>query len=147
MTNDPHDTFNDPDTYAIFGAGIAVHQTMGRGFLEQVYRACLAIEFQRRKIPFEREVILPVAYDGIPLPVAFRADFVCFSSVIVEVKALPTITSREQAQVMNYQKAAGIHRAVLLNFGSDVLGKRRYVWNLPPDQDPLKKKKASEIQT
>ena len=129
--------FNDPQTHAIFGAAIAVHRKMGRGFLEHVYPPCLAIEFQRRKIPFEQEVLLPVAYDGIPLPVSFRVDFVCFGSVIVEVKALPSLTAREQAQLMNYLKASGMHRGLLLNFGSDVLGKQRVVWNLPLTGDPL----------
>lgn len=138
MMNTTRPPLHDPETYAIFGAAITVHRKMGRGFLEQVYRPCLAIELQRRNIPFEQEVILPVAYDGIPLPVSFRVDFVCFCSVVVEVKALSALTSREEAQVMNYLKAAGMHRGVLLNFGSDILGKKRLVWNLPPESDPLR---------
>jgi GxxExxY protein len=137
MTHDVKPPIDDPETYAIFGAAIAVHRHMGRGFLEPVYRPCVAIEFQRRKIPFQQEVALPVSYDGIPLPVSFRADFVCFNAIIVEVKALPTLGPREQAQLMNYLKAAGMHRGVLLNFGSDVLGKKRVVWNLPRELDPL----------
>ena len=72
---------DDPETYAIFGAGITVHRKMGRGFLEHVYAPCLAIELQRQGIPFEQEVALPVQYDGIPLPVSFRVDFVCFGSI------------------------------------------------------------------
>jgi GxxExxY protein len=137
MVDNLRPPLNDPETYAIFGAAIAVHRTMGRGFLEPVYRACLAIELQRRHIPFEREVLLPVAYDGAPLPVSFRADFVCFASIVVEVKALPALSSREDAQVLNYLKASGLHRGVLLNFGSAVLGKKRFVWNLPLAGDPV----------
>lgn len=137
MLSSPRQVLNDPETYAIFGAAIVVHRKMGRGFLEPVYRACLAIELQRRKIPFEREVSLRVAYDGMTLPLSFRTDFVCFGSIVVEVKALPELRSRDTAQVMNYFKASGLHRGVLLNFGSGVLGKRRVVWDLPLEADPL----------
>jgi GxxExxY protein len=140
MLNSIRPPMNDPETYEIFGAAIEVHRAMGRGFLEHVYHPCLAIEFRRRNIPFEQQVILPVAYDGIPLPISFRVDFICYGAVIVEVKALPTITSREQSQVMNYLKASGLTRGVILNFGGDVLGKRRVVWNLPNDVDPLRQR-------
>jgi GxxExxY protein len=137
MLTDPRAALNDPETYAIFGAAIVVHRKMGRGFLEPVYRACLAIELRRQDIPFEREVSLRVAYDGITLPLSFRTDFVCFGSIVVEVKALPELRSRDTAQLMNYLKASGLHRGVLLNFGSGVLGKQRVVWNLPIESDPL----------
>ena len=129
---------DDPQTHAIIGAAIAVHRQMGRGFLEQVYRPCRAIEFQRRDIPFDREVALPVHYDGIALPVTFRVDFICYGAVVVEVKALPRLTTREEAQLLNYLKAANLHRGLLLNFGDTVLGKLRKVWGLAPDTDPLR---------
>ena len=64
------------------------HKKMGRGFLEEVYPECLAIEFHRRSIPFNREVRLPVRYDSILLPVHFKVDFICFDEVLVEIKAL-----------------------------------------------------------
>lgn len=137
MTNLNRPPIDDPETHAILGAGITVHRKMGRGFLEHVYAPCLAIELQRHGIPFEQEVALPVQYDEIPLPVSFRVDFVCYGSIIVEVKALPRLTSREEAQLMNYLKAANMHRGLLLNFGEEVLGKKRIVWNLPLDVDPL----------
>lgn len=130
---------NDPEMYAIFGAAINVHRKMGRGFLEHVYAPCLAIELQRQGVPFEREVTLRIHYDGIPLPVSFRVDFVCFGSIVVEIKALPRLTGREEAQAINYLKAANMHRCALLNFGEDVLGKKRIVWNLPPELDPLRR--------
>jgi GxxExxY protein len=128
---------DDPETHAIIGAAIAVHRTMGRGLLEHVYHHCLAIEFQRQGIPYEKEVLLPITYDGVPLPVAFRADFVCYGSIIVELKALPTLSSREEAQLLNNLKAANMQRGLLLNFGSEVLGKKRRVWGLSPHADPM----------
>src|SRR5687768_14736390 len=137
MENEALVPLNDPQTQAIIDAAIDVHRKMGRGFLEAVYPECLAIEFHRRGIPFNREVRLPVRYDGILLPVHFRVDFICFETVLIEVKALAIITTREHAQVMNYLRASGLHRGLLLNFGADVLATRRFVWELPKQADTL----------
>ena len=78
----------DPATYAIIGVALAVHRELGCGFLEGVHRAALRIEFDRRGIPFEGEVPLPIRYAGQYLPLGYRADFVCYTSVLVEVKSL-----------------------------------------------------------
>jgi len=135
MTMPLREPFQNDETGAIIGAGIQVHRIMGRGFLEPVYPECLAIEFQRRGIPFVREAVLPVWYDGIPLPVHYRVDFICYDAVLVEVKALSAIGPREAAQVMNYLRASRLQRALLLNFGADKLETRRFVWDLA--NDPL----------
>jgi GxxExxY protein len=133
--------FQDDQTGAIIGAAIDVHIKMGRGFLEPVYRECLAIELSRRRIPYAREVLLPVAYDGIPLPCHYRVDFIGYEAIIIEVKALGALTSREQAQVMNYLRASGLHRGLLLNFGANRLEQKRVVWNL--EDDPLSRVDAT----
>jgi GxxExxY protein len=137
--------FPDPETGAIIGAGIAVHRLMGRGFLEPVYRAALAIEFARRQIPFEREVHLPVSYDGIPLPCSYRVDFICYESVLVEVKALSAITPRERSQILNYLRASNLHRGLLLNFGTATLQTQRLVWGL--EDDPWQKRETTGENT
>ena len=85
-----------------------------------------------------------MSYDGILLPLHYRVDFICFESVLVEVKALATLGSREVAQVMNYLRASGLHRALLLNFGADRLEKRRLVWALPESDDPVKRRAATQ---
>jgi GxxExxY protein len=127
--------FRDEQTGTIIGAGIVVHTKMGRGFLEPVYSECLVIEFKRQGIPFEREVALSVSYDGILLPSHFRVDFICYESVVVEVKALAGLTPREMSQMMNYLRASDLHRGLLLNFGAATLETRRIVWGL--EDDPL----------
>ena len=112
------DNGRDPQTYALIGAAMEVHRVLGCGFLEPVYQEALAKEFMIREIPSRREVELPVRYKGELLAVKYRADFICYDQVIVELKALDQLGGREKAQVINYLKVAGIERALLLNFGA-----------------------------
>ena len=121
-----HDTIEgDPLTFAVIGAAISVHRALGCGFLEAVYRAALAIELRRRSVPFVREASYALSYAGEPLHLSYRADFVCFGTVIVEVKALKSLGPIELAQAINYLKASGLERGLLLNFGQPRLEWRR----------------------
>ena len=118
----------DPETFAIIGAAMEVHRELGRGFLELVYQTALALEFQERGIPFKAEVALPIHYKNKLLTCAYRADFVCFESVIVETKAIATLTSTDEAQLINELKATGVRRGLLLNFGAASLEHKRLVF-------------------
>ena len=117
----------DPQTYAIIGAAMEVHRVLGQGFLEAVYQEALAIELASRQIPCRREVPLEVRYKGQVLSTAYRADFVCYEEIIVEVKALERLSGREIAQVLNYLKATGFQRGLLINFGAPSLQVKRLV--------------------
>lgn len=119
----------DPRTYAIIGAAMEVHRVLGCGFLEAVYQEALAQELTTRRIPFKREVEIEIAYKGQCLATHYRADFVCFDSVIVELKALSALTGVEEAQILNYLKATGLEIGLLLNFGTDTLQYRRFVFS------------------
>lgn len=121
---------SDEQTYAIIGAAMAVHGELGHGFLEAVYAEAFGHELEQRKIPFQREARLPITYRGRPLSVSYRADFICFSSVLVEIKSIQRLSSIEDAQVINYLKASGLNRAILFNFGSPSLQHKRLVNNL-----------------
>ena len=107
-----------------------VHRQLGRGFLEAVYQEALALELADQKIPFRREVALPVTYKGRRLPCSYRADFVCFDEVVLELKALSQLTDADESEAINELKAAGLHRALLLNFGAPSLEYKRLVSNL-----------------
>lgn len=132
---------DDPQTYAIIGAAMEVHSTLGSGFLEAVYHDALAVEFGLRNIPYQREPLIRLTYKGIDLQSIYRPDFLCFGSIVVELKALHTIGPIEHAQVINYLKATGHWCGLLLNFGSTSLFHRRLVngprpSTSPPSNDP-----------
>jgi len=120
---------NDPETHAVIGAAMDVHRELGHGFLEAVYRAALTREFIHRDIPFRAEVELPVFYKGDRLACGCRADFICFEDVLLETKAISTLTSADDAQVLNYLKATRHQRGLLINFGAPSLQTKRLVFS------------------
>jgi GxxExxY protein len=104
-----------------------VHREQGHGFLEAVYQDALSVELAAQAIPFEREKLLPVHYKDRILPSYYRADFVCFGTVLLECKALQAITGVETTQVLNYLRITRLERAVLLNFSTPSLQYKRLV--------------------
>jgi GxxExxY protein len=118
----------DAETYAIIGAAMRVHRGLGAGFLEAVYQEALGLVLDQAGIPWQREVPVRIRFEGHTLRTAYRADFVCFDRVLVEVKALRKLSGAESAQVLNYLKASELERALLLNFGTASLEYRRYAF-------------------
>jgi GxxExxY protein len=79
------------ETFKIIGACFNVYNSMGSGFLEKVYQECLEIEFYENNIPFKSECELKICYHGHDLNQTYIADFVCYDSIIVEIKSLESL--------------------------------------------------------
>ncbi len=95
-----------------------VYDILGAGFVESVYQEAFEIELQRRGIPYQREVEIDVYYDGILLEKKFRADFVCYDNIIVELKAVSELDGNNMLQLSNYLKATHNKLGLLINFGN-----------------------------
>lgn len=127
----------ETESYAINGAAIEVHRELGSGFLEAVYHEALVREFTSRGIPFISEQEIPIGYKGVPLNTYYRADFVCYGKIIVEIKAVKQLAGIHEAQILNYLHATRFQLGMLLNFGSyPRLERKRLV--LSPSPRPLR---------
>ncbi|MBX2934362.1 MAG: GxxExxY protein [Ferruginibacter sp.] len=115
------------ETYQIIGACMEVHNTLGAGFLEVIYKDALELEFLKAGIPFEREKEYIVNYKGTILPHHFIADFVVFDQIILEVKGVKSIAEEHIAQTLNYLKVSGNEIALLVNFGEIKLNYKRLI--------------------
>lgn len=104
-----------------------VHRELGCGFTEPVYQDALACEMTLRQIPFEKETRLQVRYKSMILASYFRPDFICFRTIIVEIKALSALSGTEEAQILNYLKATNLELGLLVNFGTSSLVHKRFV--------------------
>jgi GxxExxY protein len=105
------------ECYQIQGAVFDVYREMGCGFLEAVYQECLAKELSSRDIPFVAHPELILSYKGQALQQTYVPDFICYQSVIIELKALSETSNAHKAQVINYLKATGMRLGLLVNFG------------------------------
>lgn len=113
-------------TRNIIGAAMEVHKILGVGFVESVYEEALAIEFDLRKIPYERQKPINILYKD-KLAKQFICDFVVYDKIIVELKAIKKISDIEVAQTLNYLKGSGLTLGLLLNFGTISLEYKRLI--------------------
>lgn len=106
---------------AVIGACVEVHRALGPGLLESAYEQCLARELSLRSIAFERQRPVPVAYKGIELEYGYRLDFVVAGALVVEIKAVDTLSPVHEAQLLTYLKLTGLPVGLLVNFHAETL--------------------------
>ncbi|MEW6609242.1 MAG: GxxExxY protein [bacterium] len=117
-------------TSLIIGAAIEVHKNLGPGLLESAYEICLARELELRKVPFQRQVGLPIEYKGESCEVGYRIDLLVDKKVIVEIKSVETIHPVHEAQLLTYLRLSKCKVGLLINFNVPVLkeGIKRMVY-------------------
>jgi GxxExxY protein len=119
-------------TEAIIGAAIEVHRLLGPGLLESTYEECLSEELLLRKIPFKRQIALPVVYKTKKLDIGYRIDLLVNDEVVVELKTVESILPIHEAQTLTYMKLGGWKVGLILNFNVTILknGIKRLVYKL-----------------
>ena len=115
------------ETHRIIGACMQVHKQLGCGFLESVYQEALEKEFLKLNIPYSRHKHLHILFDGKPLDKSFVADFVCYDTIILEIKGATFLHQINSDQVINYLKATGLEVGLLVNFGESSLKWKRFI--------------------
>ncbi len=129
MTHVPVSSEVDATARAIVDAAIKVHKTLGPGLLESVYEACLYHELLQRGLRVERQVAVPIVYDGITLREGLRLDRLVNNLVICELKAVESLQPVHQAQLLTQLRLSGKRLGLLLNFNVALMkdGIRRLV--------------------
>nr|WP_321410879.1 GxxExxY protein [uncultured Carboxylicivirga sp.] len=125
-----HELLFKDEAYKIIGAAMEVHRELKNGFLEPVYQEALAKEFNIQNIPFERESLINIYYKGEILGKYYKADFICYNEIIIELKALSDLTNEHESQLINYLKATNMKLGILINFGKPSLQYKRIINNL-----------------
>ena len=112
------------DIEEIIGAAMEVFNVLGKGFEEKVYQEAMALELTARGVPYFREPRVPIYYKSNQLTRYYQPDFICFNHIVVELKALSSVGEEEMAQLFRYLKASKLTKALLINFGEDMLDSR-----------------------
>src|SRR5690554_351086 len=115
------------ETYKVIGLCMEVHSTLGKGHSEAVYAEALEYEFKKHNIPYEREKAYYIYYKEVKLSKFYYSDFTVYDSLILELKAISELTSKEIKQVLNYLAASKNKIGLLINFGEDSLTYKRII--------------------
>ena len=117
-----------PISYAVIGAAIEVHRTLGPGYLEKVYQAAMELELALRGLRFDKQLVIPIEYKGSRIA-EHVVDLVVEGQLVVELKAVESFGTVHFSQVHSYLKAGAFELGLLINFNVPVLkeGVRRIV--------------------
>jgi GxxExxY protein len=123
----------------VVDTSLHIHQKLGPGLLESVYEAIVAFELGRQGIDFERQVPVPLVWDGMLMAESFRADIVVEKKLIIELKSVEKLIPVHKKQLLTYLRITGIKLGLLLNFGADLMknGIERIVNGLEEEEQAL----------
>jgi len=93
-----------------------VHSALGPGLLESAYEACLCRALSKAGMPFQRQVPVPLTYDGLRLDCGFRVDLMVDAKAIVEIKSVDRLLTIHDSQLLTYLKITGLQLGLLINF-------------------------------
>ena len=113
--------YDHPLTRKVIGHAIEVHRELGPGLLESAYELCLAQELRLANIEFKQQMSLPIYFKGVDLECGYRLDFLVEDFLVVELKAVDSITGVHKAQILTYMKLAEVPIGLLLNFNVGLL--------------------------
>ncbi|TDQ73489.1 GxxExxY protein [Sphingobacterium yanglingense] len=119
------------ESFQIIGICMKIHSNLGAGFLESVYSEVLAKELKKEGIPFEQEKKLDLYYEDQKLSKYFKADFICFEDIILEIKSVNFLAEAFNKQLLNYLRATNKRLGILINFGQSSLTYKRIVNSKP----------------
>jgi len=114
------------EAYKIIGCCYEVYNELGQGFLEAIYQEALSIEFTKQKLPFIQFPEMNVFYKKIELKKKYFPDFLCYNEIILEIKAMETLSNADEAQIINYLKGTNKSLGLLVNFGGEKLHFKRF---------------------
>lgn len=98
-----------------------IHQKLGPGLLESAYEAVLIYELEKRGLKVQRQMPIPIRYDGITLDEGFRADILVEDLIVVELKSVEEPHPVHKKQLITYLKLTNKRLGLLINFGSPLI--------------------------
>ena len=122
-----NDLIYEEKTYEIIGIAMEIHRILGPGFLESVYEEAFVFEFKNYNIPFKKQYDMNVNYKSKTIG-KFRTDFLVYDKIILELKAIKSLTEIDKAKTIHYLKATGMKLGLLINFGEPSLHYERLVY-------------------
>ncbi len=133
MTDDNITNFPDlgPElTRDIIGCAIEVHKYFGPGLLENVYEQCLALELLRKGFDVQKQISMPVQYDGHIFENAYRIDLWVNKKVVIELKTVEKVLPVHEAQILSYMRLSKSPLGLLINFNETLLknGVKRFAY-------------------
>lgn len=107
--------------HAIVDVAFTIHKALGPGLLESIYEACFVHELTKREMAFNRQVLVPIVYDGVKLEEGLRIDILVEKQIVIELKAVEAILPVHRAQLLTYLRLTGHRLGFLINFNVPII--------------------------